>query len=460
MLNISENSIKDKVQVEDFSSYDDSKLPAANRMLAWWLAIFLFVTVIIFFLPWTQNIQMNGQVTTLRPEGRPQDVNSIISGRIENWYVREGELVKAGDTIVFLSEVKSEYFDPDLVGRTANQITAKEGSINSYQQKANALDDQIGALKQEFRFKKEQLDNKIQQSELKVESEKAAVEQAKLDYQIASFQRRRTDTLFQKGIKSLSDLEGKRLKEQETQAKLVTAENKLRESKNGLSIARLEYQNIDNEYNNKIAKAQSDKFATLSTLYDATGSLNKLQNQYANYSRRNDMYYITAPQSGYITKATKSGIGEIIKESETIVTIVPVDTELAVELYIRPMDLPLINTGQPVRLLFDGWQSFIVASGFPNISFGTYDSEVVAIDNVPSKDNKYRILVKASDPDSPFPDLLRVGAGAKGIAMMNNVPVWYEIWRQLNGFAPDFYENDIIKEEKAGFKPPVKTVVK
>ncbi|MEL6719542.1 MAG: biotin attachment protein, partial [Bacteroidota bacterium] len=131
-----------------------------------------------------------------------------------------------------------------------------------------------------------------------------------------------------------------------------------------------------------------------------------------------------------------------------------------VELYIRPMDLPLMQIGQPVRLLFDGWQSFIVASGFPNISFGTYDSEVVAIDNVPSKDNKYRILVKANDPNNPFPNLLRVGAGAKGIAMMNNVPVWYEIWRQLNGFAPDFYDNDIQKEEKEGFKPPVKTVMK
>jgi len=272
MLNISENSVKGSVKIEELSSYKESKLPAANRLLAWWLLLFLGVTIIIFFLPWTQNIQMKGKATTLLPGQRPQDINSAIAGRIENWYVREGDLVEAGDTIVFLSEVKSEYFDPDLIGRTANQISAKESSISSYGQKANALDDQISALRQELRLKKEQLKNKIQQAELKLKSAEAAVEQAKLDYKIADFQMRRTDTLFQKGIKSLSDLEVKRLKAQETEAKLVTIQNKLQESSNELKITQLQYETIDNEYNNKIAKAESDKFSTLSTLYDATGS--------------------------------------------------------------------------------------------------------------------------------------------------------------------------------------------
>jgi len=171
------------------------------------------------------------------------------------------------------------------------------------------------------------------------------------------------------------------------------------------------------------------------------------------------LYYIIAPQSGYITKTIKSGIGEIIKESETIVTIVPLVREIAVEMYIRPMDLPLIKLGQNVRLIFDGWQAFII-SGWSDFSFGTYDAEVVAIDNIPNQYGEYRILVKSNDPEKPFPELLRVGAGAQGIAMLEDVPVWYEIWRQLNGFPPDFYQNDIEKEGDDKFKPPVKTVVK
>ncbi|MFK8006990.1 MAG: HlyD family secretion protein [Saprospiraceae bacterium] len=458
MLNISDNSILTKVKTEDIACFQRNELPKSNRMFAIWLIVLLIIIVITFFLPWTQNIQMKGKVTTLLPSQRPQDVNSAIAGRIEKWYVREGDLVEAGDTIVFLSEVKAEYFDPQLLERASNQIAAKQGSMNSYQQKADALDNQISALRQELEFKKKQLQNKIQQAEFKQQSQQAELNQAEADFDIAEFQYRRTDTLFQKGIKSLSDLESKRLKMQSTKAKMITTKNKLQESGNDLSIAQLALQTIDNEYNNKIAKSQSDKFSTLSAQFEAEGKLNKLQNQYANYDRRNAMYHVIAPQSGYITKTMKSGIGEIIKESDKIVTIVPYNRELAVEMYVRPMDLPLMTTGQEVRLVFDGWQAFII-SGWADFSIGTYSGEVIAIDNIPNDNSMYRILIKSNQPDLSFPELLRVGAGVQGIALLEDVPVWYELWRQLNGFPPDFYENDIKKNESK-FKPPVKSVAK
>ena len=136
MLNISNNSILKKVKTEEIACFHRNELPKANRMFAIWLVALLLIIVVIFFLPWTQNIQMKGKVTTLLPSQRPQDVNSAIAGRIEKWYVREGELVEAGDTIIFLSEVKAEYLDPQLLERASNQIIAKEGSRNSYQKKS------------------------------------------------------------------------------------------------------------------------------------------------------------------------------------------------------------------------------------------------------------------------------------------------------------------------------------
>lgn len=458
MLNITENSVADKIDISDFAGAEYNKLPAANRMLTWWLSVFLLLTLVIFFLPWTQNIQMKGKVTTLLPEQRPQTVNSTIGGRIEKWYVREGELVNAGDTLVFLSEIKADYFDPDLVERTGQQVEAKQSSVSSYAQKVNALDNQIAAMNRELILKKEQLQNKIEQTKLKIQSNIAALAQAEADYAVAEFQMRRTDTLYNKGIKSLSDLEAKRLKMQKTQAKLVSAKNKLAESRNEENIAQIQFSNIENEYQNKIAKAQSDKFSTLSNQFQAEGEVNKLQNQYTNYQRRNSFYYILAPQSGFITKTVKSGIGEIIKEGDDLVTIVPDQRDLAVEMYIRPMDLPLLEIGHNVRLVFDGWQAFVV-SGWSSFTFGTYEGEIVAIDNIPNDKNLYRILAKSSDPEKPFPDLLRVGAGAQGVALLNDVPVWYEIWRQLNGFPPDFYDDEIIQKDDK-FKPPVKSVAK
>ncbi|HRD38666.1 MAG TPA: biotin/lipoyl-binding protein, partial [Bacteroidia bacterium] len=100
----------------------------------------LFTALGLLFFPWTQNIEANGKVTTLNPENRPQTINSRIAGRIEKWFVNEGDYVKQNDTIAFISEVKDEYFDPQLISRSESQIKAKESSIVSYEQKINAID--------------------------------------------------------------------------------------------------------------------------------------------------------------------------------------------------------------------------------------------------------------------------------------------------------------------------------
>jgi multidrug efflux pump subunit AcrA (membrane-fusion protein) len=62
-------------------------------------------------------------VTTIKPN-HPQSIQSVISGRIEKWYVQEGDFVK-GDTILFISEIKEDYMDPNLVQNTKNQLDAK-----------------------------------------------------------------------------------------------------------------------------------------------------------------------------------------------------------------------------------------------------------------------------------------------------------------------------------------------
>ena len=40
----------------------------------------------------------------------------------------------------------------------------------------------------------------------------------------------------------------------------------------------------------------------------------------------------------------------------------PADYDLAVETYVRPIDLPLVHIGERVRVQFDGWPP-IVFSG-------------------------------------------------------------------------------------------------
>ena len=60
------------------------------------------------------------------------------------------------------------------------------------------------------------------------------------------------------------------------------------------------------------------------------------------------MYYIKAPQNGYINRTLQSGIGENIKEGVAIATIMPSKYDIAVESYVDPIDLPLIKKGEKV----------------------------------------------------------------------------------------------------------------
>ncbi len=455
MLNISPNSITQRMEMEQFRSYQQTTLSRANAMFTRWLLLSLTCVIVLLFMPWTQNIQSKGKVTTLRPEHRPQTIHSTIPGRIERWYVQEGDAVSAGDTIVYLSEVKAEYFDPELVNRTGQQVVAKEAAMRAYDNKAQALDTQIEALLSELDFKERQLTNKIRQTELKVVSDSINLERARIDQTIAERQFNRTDTLYREGLKSLTEVENKRLKMQETRAKLVSAENKLDVSRNELENVRLELSSLRYTYQEKIAKADSEKFSTLSMRFDAEATASKLRIERSNYERRNDFYFITAPQDGIVSLALKPGIGETLKEGEPLVSIVPQDYDLAVELFIKPMDFPLIRTGQEVRFIFDGWPAFIF-SGWPGQSFGTYRGRIVAIDNVISPNGMYRILV-APDPEfEPWPEALRPGSGASGIALLNNVPLWYEIWRRLNGFPPDYYQENT--ENLPKFKAPVRSL--
>jgi membrane fusion protein, adhesin transport system len=449
MLLISDNKVQ--VDTTKYKAFQKINISRNNIFFKRFLWVFFIIVTIALFLPWTQNVRAKGQITTLTPDQRPQAIHATIAGRVEKWYVREGQKVKKGDTIVFLSEIKTEYFDPDLLTRTQAQVQAKSGSVTSYQSKVMALDEQIVQFKKELRYKKDQLTNKIAQTKLKAEAEKLDIQAAKIALDNEQKQLERTEELFKKGLKSLTEIENKRAKLQELQAKWQSSENKYQQSLQEIDNLKFQLSGADSEYAGKIAKADSDKQSTLSDKFGAEGDVNKLKNQYSNYALRSQFYYIRAPRDCYITKATTVGIGETVKEGEQIVSIVPINMDLAVEIYIEPIDLPLIRLGAPVRFLFDGWPAFVF-SGWPNASIGTYSGVVYAIDNVANEKGKYRLIV-APDPNEPkWPEALRPGSGASGFALLKNVPIWYELWRQLNGFPPDFYTDLKEEEGKKGGK--------
>lgn len=402
---------------------------------------FLVFLIACLFLPWTQNISGHGAVTALKPDQRPQTVHNAIAGRIEKWFVQEGDYVKKGDTILFISEIQEAYLDPNLIENTKRQVDAKQQELESYGDKVNSIELQSQSLQTERKLRIEQARNKIKQALFRIKSDSIDLEAVKTQLKIAQTQFNRATALHKEGLKPLTDVEQKRLNLQASEANIITQENRLLSSRNELINAKVEINRITAEYAEKVSQAQSNKFTAISTQFDTKGQVDRLQNQYVNYSMRNGLYYILAPQGGYVNRALLAGLGETIKEGTAIVSITPTNYDIAVETYVEPIDLPLVHRGARIRVWFDGWPR-IVFSGWPGLSYGTYGGRVVAVENFISPNGKYRILVSPDKDTKKWPKQLSIGAGAHSVALLETVPIWYEIWRNLNGFPPNYYTPD------------------
>ncbi len=432
------------VQLRSFNEiYRQHKTSRIRR----YFFILIGIIIIMLFLPWTQNIRSNGTVTTLRQEQRPQQVNNIIGGRIVKWWVKEGDFVRQGDTIVQLAEIKDDYLDPNLLQRTEQQLSAEQMTIDYYEGKVKTTDQQIAALENERELKLSSIDNKFIQTKRKVQSDSIKVSATMNEMNVADRQLEGAVKMYEQGVIPLTEFERRKVMHQNMNAKIIGAQNDFNNSKQDLLIIQLERSAAIQEYAEKIAKASGDRFQSQSQISSGQGKVAKLQNQYDNFRIRNGQYFVLAPQDGQVIKAMKAGINEMLKEGDMIVEIVPREYQLAVEVWIKPMDLQLLTIGQKTRFMFDGFPA-IIFSGWPQASYGTFGGEIVAIESNLSNNGMFRVLVAEDKNDRPWPTSMKLGTGAVNFTLLKDVSVWYESWRQINGFPPDYYKPQTTSDKK------------
>lgn len=409
------------------------------RRLKTWIIVSIILLILILFLPWTQNVRATGTVTTLYQQQRPQQLNSIIPGRIIKWYVKEGDYVKMGDTLIMLANVKDDYLDPKLIARTQEQLQAKEQKIDFYADKVEATGGQINAMEATRELKINSLRNKIEQLRRKVVSDSAEWQAAIIDKKIATEQYERAKSMHAEGIISLVDFERRTGSYQKALAVETEKLNKFYNTRQDLVITRIEISSTQQETAEKVLKARGEQATAQSEMAGTSAEVAKLENQVANYVIRGSQLWLIAPQDGQVVNAVKAGINEIVKEGEMIVQVVPVNIDFAVEIFVRPNDLVLVDTGQKVRFIFDGFPA-VVFSGWPTASYGTFSGKVIAVERNRNDNGMFRLLVIEDVADRQWPPDLKLGTGAVGFALLKDVPVWYELWRQINGFPADYYK--------------------
>ena len=390
--------------------------PTSLRRVAWGigLAAPLFLLLLVL-LPWQQAAQGQGRVIAFSPMEREQSVQAPVKGIIEQFFVMEGQLVEAGDPLVELRDP-----DPELMARLSQQRDATQDAYN-------AVEAQIRSYEAKLNAERAGRDLVVAEYGAKIGAlmRKRSGEQSVLDTEQRNLERLRT--LADEGIASSRELEVANMKADKARAAVEALDREIASVRQAQSKAAADAEA-------KIASVQADLENARSKLASAQG---KILDQDVKVSRQ-ARQLVRAPRAGTVLRLYGGPGAGNIKAGDTLGTLVPATQQRAVELFVDGNDMPLMEVGDPVRLVFEGWPALQFVGLRGAASTGTFGGRLAFVDATDNGKGKFRVVVLPDDEDEPWPEsrFLRQGVRAKGWVLLGQVSLGYELWRQINGFPP------------------------
>lgn len=416
--------------------------PASMRYLSMALILTVFLGILgLAFVPWQQSVSGVGEVSTLNPMHRPQTVQAPIDARIEQWLVQEGQWVKKGQALLQLKEIKNTYLDETQLDKLQAMRDAQALQVKSATLQLEALESQYAVIASSQGAVMGSATAKVQENKAKVSARVQSIQAAQKEFETATLFQKRTQKLYDEGLKSKRDLElannqwvNAQSKYQASQADLEGAKQATLGADFDRGKFRLELGAKLTEVNAKIAKAAQEHAK-------ATAELLKLDNDLENLRQRYAQRRISSPVTGRLVRTSVYGGGQTVKEGDELAVVVPQAGDRMVTLFFSDVDAPLLSVGRLVRLQFAGFPA-VQFSGWPKAALGTFAGRIQVIDAVDDGQNRFRVLVvpdfKAiqAKKEEPWPENehLRYGTQALGWVMLDEVPLGYELWRRFNGF--------------------------
>ncbi len=423
------------------------------------LLIFLIIgsTVWALFIPWRQSVTGAGRIIVFSPMYRPQMIEAQIPGRLTAWYVRDGENVTKGQAIARLAELDSRFLDNNQVKSLQAQRAALVERQHACEARLKKLKNQLANSTGSQSAAVPAAKQKVTQAKDRVYALQQGVEAAKQNLQTAQWQVDRITSLYNDGLRSKRDLELAELEKVRAQTGLEQAMAGLDVGNQDTSIATLESQRTVTDTGgslNVIEAAMADASQSLAT---TAAEIFKLDIDLQNLKNRVQQRTVVAPIDGRIVRLMRVGAGETVSSGEVLAVLAPKTQDRAAEIFIRDWDAPLVSAGHEVRLQIAGWPA-LQFIGWPRVAIGTFAGRVRVVDAVDDGKNHYRVIVvpdqKAIDAHTadPWPstDYLRPGAQVTGWILLGDVPLWYELWRQFNGWQPTVPPPDKVEEDTRG----------
>jgi len=402
------------------------------RRIANILVVLLFLTIILMaFAPWQQTVTGGGYVVAYAPRERQQVLQALVEGRIVQWNeaLVENSRVSEGE---FIAEIRD--LDEDLLPRLQRQLGDTSDIVLSQKKVVEATEGQLTAYRR-VRMEVTAAQNAYVQSALEkvgAAEQKLSIAQAAIPQLQAAYDRARD--LEAAGNIALEKL-------QEIERKLRESEAKVKEEMAHLSAARFELKGKESDREAYILKETANISYYEGALDKARGEVSKAEKEMREMEskvERQNTQKVIAPFDGYIVTLSANSGSQLVKKGDPIATLVPYTKERAVQIWLDGNDAPLVEAGRHVRLQFEGWPA-IQFAGWPSVAVGTFGGQIVSVDMIDSGNGKFRCQIlpdtEGSD-DWPEERFLRQGVRANGWVLLEQVPLWFEVWRKLNGFPP------------------------
>lgn len=395
------------------------------------LLVFVVLPLVAVFAPWQQNILGKGRVVAFDPVKRQQVIQAPIEGRVRKWFVVEGQRIRKGDDIVELEDN-----DPSLLLRLQQEIAAIEDRIRRTRERVESLDLQIASLKMSRENARRAAEERMAVAAQNVEAATKNVldQQAVVDQQRINLPRQQQ--LRKDGLISQLDLERVEQQLKSAEAELGRRRATLRGAERAEVAAQADMDKVVSDADALIQAANAAQATAKAEIASAEREL-----QPALVRRERQMaQFVKSPCDGTVHRllANAADGGALVKAGDRMCVIVPDLVDSVVELWIDGVDLPLVRPDSPVRLQFEGWPA-VQFVGWPSAAIGTFGGRVRLVDPTDDGRGKFRILVEPDPAEKhPWPSgrVLRPGVRANGWVLLQQVPLWWEIWRQLNGFPP------------------------
>lgn len=406
-------------------AHSSRRIRRLSRLLAF---AFLLLLLGLAVLPWQQFVRGSGRVVAYDPLERSVTVEAPLAGRVKRAHVVEGQHVKQGERLFELADN-----DPSLLANLREQREAAVARRQAVAERVASLDEQLAEIERSL--------------PLNVEAAETRLDAAKFASVTARQQYERIQALYEdrRGLASQRDFELARLERDRAAAEVARAEAELKRAA------------VDVRASMKSTLAAREAArADLAAAEQAIVSLDIQINQ-------TETQQVSAPRDGIVFRVQATE-GTYLRAGSPLCTIIPETANRMVELWLRGNDMPLVQQretdsdgnvvrpGSLVRLQFEGWPA-IQFVGWPSAAIGTFGGEVVLVDPTDNGKGLFRILV-AEKPDViektdgekrtlawPGARWLRQGVRTNGWVLLQRVPLWFEVWRQLNGFPPALDES-------------------